>query len=72
MLNWLFDGRGNMLPQTETCHPAWLLRHPAGIQPIIGTCRPDRIRAACQADSVEMSRDELVRLYIAARGRRLP
>jgi predicted oxidoreductase len=51
---------------------AWLLRHPARIVPIIGTCRPEKIRAACAADSVELSREEWVSLYVAARGRRLP
>ncbi len=37
---------------------AWLLRHPARIQPIIGTMNPERIAAACQADGVELSREE--------------
>src|SRR4029078_322490 len=28
---------------------AWLLRHPAGIQPIIGTTNPDRVTASIPA-----------------------
>lgn len=51
---------------------AWVLRHPARIQPIIGTMNPARIAAACQADSVSLSRDEWYRLYVAGRGARLP
>ena len=51
---------------------AWLLRHPARIQPIIGTMNPARIAAACQADSVSLSRGEWYRLYVAGRGARLP
>jgi predicted oxidoreductase len=51
---------------------AWLLRHPAGICPIIGARRPEKIRDACQADTVELSREEWVTLYLAGRGRRLP
>ncbi len=51
---------------------AWLLRHPAKIQPIIGTTRPDRIAACCQADEVELTRDEWYRLYEAARGAHMP
>jgi predicted oxidoreductase len=51
---------------------AWLLRHPAGIQPVIGTTRPPRIAASCQADDVELSRQEWYTLYIAARGRPVP
>ncbi len=51
---------------------AWLLRHPARIQPIIGTTNPARIRAACEADVVELTREEWYRLFIAGRGRPLP
>jgi len=51
---------------------AWLLRHPAGIQPIIGTMNPARIRAACQADDVQLSREEWYRLFVAGRGGDIP
>ena len=51
---------------------AWILRHPAKIQAIIGTTRPERINAACQGDAVELSREEWYRLYTAGRGEGLP
>jgi predicted oxidoreductase len=51
---------------------AWLLRHPARIQPIIGTTNPERIAAACQACDVILSREEWYRLFITGRGGRLP
>ncbi len=51
---------------------AWLLRHPARIQPIIGTTNPERIAAACQADKVELSREEWYSLFEAGRGGRVP
>ncbi|TFG68086.1 MAG: aldo/keto reductase [Anaerolineales bacterium] len=51
---------------------SWLLRHPAGIQPIIGTTRPERIVAACAADVLELSREAWYTLYIAGRGHPLP
>ena len=51
---------------------AWLLRHPARIQPIIGTMKPERIKAACEADGVELTRDEWYRLFIAGRGNQMP
>lgn len=51
---------------------AWLLRHPAGIQPIIGTTRQDRVIASCAADDLQMSREEWYALYIAGRGNPLP
>ncbi len=51
---------------------AWLLRHPAGIQPIIGTRDPDRIRASAKADELTLSREDWYRIYIAGRGSPLP
>ncbi len=51
---------------------AWLLRHPARIQPIIGTTKPERIAASCQADGVQLSREEWYRLFTAGRGEKLP
>ena len=36
---------------------AWLLKHPSGIQPIVGSINPDRIRLAAKADELELSRD---------------
>ena len=41
----------------EAIQIAWLLRHPARIQPIIGTMNPARIASACQADGVSLSRE---------------
>jgi predicted oxidoreductase len=51
---------------------AWLLRHPAHIQPIIGTTDLERLRASCLADQVSLSREEWFTLFIAARGKPLP
>jgi len=51
---------------------AWILRHPAKIQAIIGTTDPGRIAAACQADGIELTRQEWYRLFIAGRGENLP
>lgn len=47
---------------------AWLLRHPAGIQPLLGTARVERLVAGCQADTVELSRSEWYALLEAYRG----
>jgi predicted oxidoreductase len=51
---------------------AWLLKHPARIQPIIGSTNPDRIRDAVKATTFELSRDEWYRLLEAGLGNRLP
>lgn len=51
---------------------AWLMRHPAKIQPVIGTTNIDRIKACAQADKVKLTRDEWYSLYVLARGVTLP
>ena len=51
---------------------AWLLRHPARIQPVVGTTTPDRIAAACAAAGVRLSREDWYRLFVTARGGELP
>lgn len=51
---------------------AWILRHPAKMQPVIGTTKPDRIAAACQADALALTREEWYALFTAGRGENLP
>jgi len=51
---------------------AWLLKHPAGIVPVLGTTRPDRLRACVRALEVNLSREEWYSLFEAARGRAMP
>lgn len=50
----------------------WLMRHPAAIQPVIGTTQPERIKACSQASSISLSREHWYALYLASRGRALP
>ncbi len=57
---------------SEAVALAWLLRHPAHIQPIIGTTQPGRIAASCLADGVELSREEWYALFTAGRGAKVP
>lgn len=42
---------------------AWLLRHPAKMQPIIGSMNRERIQATVAAAHVELSREEWYELY---------
>lgn len=42
---------------------AWLLRHPANMQPIIGSMNPGRIVSSTQASSLRLSREEWYELY---------
>lgn len=51
---------------------AWILHHPMGIRPVVGTTRPDRIRAAAEAERVRMSRQEWFRLLEASWGQEVP
>lgn len=51
---------------------AWLMRHPARIQPVIGSCNPARIRACGEASGVTLSQQEWYALWVRARGRALP
>ena len=51
---------------------AWLLKHPAGIMPVLGTARPERLRACAKALDVTLSREEWYSLFAAARGSPMP
>jgi predicted oxidoreductase len=51
---------------------AWLLRHPAGIVPIVGTFRPERVAAAAAAEDVSLTREQWFRIWVASTGERLP
>ena len=50
---------------------AWLLRHPAHMQPIIGTTNPQRVKESCQATAITLTRQEWYAIYRAA-GNKLP
>jgi predicted oxidoreductase len=51
---------------------AWLLRHPSGMIPVVGSIQPARIKDAAKADSLEMSRETWYKILLAARGEALP
>ena len=51
---------------------SWLMAHPAGIVPIVGSQQPDRIREAAKALTVTWSREDWYAVLVAARGERLP
>ncbi|WP_456275186.1 aldo/keto reductase [Bacillus sp. AK128] len=45
---------------------AWLLRHPAKMQPVIGTMNIDRLKDCCKATELQMTREEWYSIYRAA------
>ncbi|WJH23533.1 aldo/keto reductase [Pseudarthrobacter defluvii] len=52
----------------------WLMKHPAGIAPVIGTVNPDRIRACGDAARVAgaLTRPDWYKLWVTARGSNIP
>lgn len=50
---------------------AWILRHPAGIQTIVGSMNLERIRGIAKAAEITLTREEWYEIYLAA-GKQLP
>jgi predicted oxidoreductase len=50
---------------------AWILRHPARMQPIVGTTNPGRLQDICKASDITLTRQEWYEVYRAA-GNKLP
>lgn len=64
------------LAETYDCTPAalaiaWILRHPAGMQAILGTSQPKRLLQLSKASAITLSREHWYALYRAA-GNNLP
>ncbi|WJG09825.1 aldo/keto reductase [Aliiglaciecola sp. LCG003] len=51
---------------------AFLMRHPAGIQPVIGSTNIQRIADSVKALNVNLTREHWYSLYVTARGQELP
>lgn len=67
-INEIADSRG----VTNTAIAiSWILRHPAKIQPIVGTTNQQRLKDICKASQVELTRQEWYEIYRAA-GNKLP
>jgi len=50
---------------------SWLLRHPAGMQPVVGTTNPQRLKDIYRGADFNLSREEWYSLYLSA-GNQLP
>ena len=50
---------------------AWITRHPARFQVILGSVNPQRIKDACKGSDLPLTRDEWYEIYQAA-GKKLP
>ena len=60
------------IDSVETLAIAWLLRHPAGIVPVIGTGRMERVENALEAVKIELGREGWFRILRASRGSDVP
>ena len=45
---------------------AWILKHPARMQPVVGTTNPKRLRGIAKASEITLSREEWYSIYISA------
>ena len=45
---------------------AWIIRHPANIQVVLGTTKPERVRESAAGSDVHLTREEWYRLFRAA------
>ena len=50
---------------------AWLLKHPSGIVPVVGSTNPTNIQIASRATEIDLDRDLWYRILLAARGEKL-
>ena len=48
---------------------AWLMRHPSGMFPVIGTTQPERVVESARATSIEMERQDWFEMLKVASGR---
>ena len=51
---------------------AWILKHPAGVYPVIGTTNPKRIQLAAMAMDIPLSEIDWFKLLVAAQGHKVP
>ena len=51
---------------------AWLLKHPAGIHPVVGTTRPERHRESIEALDIELELEDWFDLLVASQGHKVP
>jgi predicted oxidoreductase len=51
---------------------AWILKHPAGIHPVIGTTNMERITLAAKVEDIPLSEIDWFRMLIECQGHKVP
>ena len=71
-LNKVIDKYANQYNITNSAVAiAWLLRHPAKMQPVVGSTNKTRVAEICKASEINLTRQEWYEIYLAA-GNKLP
>ncbi|RJX38097.1 aldo/keto reductase family oxidoreductase [Paenibacillus pinisoli] len=66
-LNKLIDSLADQYGVTATAIAvAWITRHPANIQVVLGTTNAGRLQDACQGSDIKLTREEWYGIYTAA------
>ncbi len=48
------------------------IRHPANIQPVVGSRTPERIKSAATASQIHLTREEWYGMYFSVKGKKQP
>ncbi|MED4225253.1 aldo/keto reductase [Neobacillus cucumis] len=66
-LNEVVDNIAEKYGVTNTAiATAWITRHPANIQVVLGTTKVERLKDACQGSDIRLTREEWYQIYKAA------
>ena len=64
------EALGGALPDQVAL--AWLMRHPSGIVPVLGSTDPARVQSAARAASLQLDRQQWYQIWQAATGVAIP
>ncbi len=51
---------------------AWILKHPSGIHPVVGTTNKDRLKQAAEAAKIDLELEDWFLILVASQGNKLP
>jgi len=51
---------------------AWILKHPSGIYPVIGTTNKDRLKLAVEAQKIDLDLEDWFLILVASQGHKVP
>ena len=51
---------------------AWILKHPSGIHPVVGTTNKDRLKQAVEASKIDLELEDWFSILVASQGHKVP